>query len=213
MQIGFRIMESLTEFYISHRLAAALLLPAEEDCSSPWVTAALRPAAVLIPFLRISDEWQILFTRRTEAVADHKGQVSFPGGRADPGDLSPEFTALREAEEEIGLKPADVRVLGRLRELPTVTNYCVTPIIGVIPWPYPLHLAANEVSRVFQIPLTWLTDQTHHETRTRILPGTNTSIPVIYFQPYNGELLWGVSAQITVNLLSALGLNFTDQRI
>jgi 8-oxo-dGTP pyrophosphatase MutT (NUDIX family) len=206
-------MESLTAFDISRRLTQALLLQVEEGCSSPWVTAALKPAAVLVPLLRILDEWQILFTRRTDAVADHKGQVSFPGGRADPGDKSPEFTALREAEEEIGLKPTDVHVLGRLRELPTITNYCVTPIIGVIPWPYFLHPATIEVSRVFQIPLTWLADKANHETRTRILPGTTTPIPVIYFKPYDGELLWGVSAQITVNFLTVLGLYSINQRI
>jgi hypothetical protein len=113
---------------------------------------------------------------------------------------------LREAEEEIGLNPADVRVLGRLRELPTVTNYCVTPVVGVIPWPYPLRLEEIEVCRAFHIPLAWLADPSHHQTHSRILPGTTISIPVIYFQPYDGELLWGVSAQITVNILTALML-------
>jgi len=199
-------MLELAESEISRRLTAASLPPAEEDNSAGWMPAGARPAAVLIPFLRISDAWHILFTRRTELVADHKGQVAFPGGRADPGDPSPEFTALREANEEIGLNPGDVNVLGRLPEFPTITNYCVTPVVGVIPWPYPLRLAAIEVNRAFFIPLTWLADPGHHEIRTRTIPGTDVPIPVIYFQPYDGELLWGVSAQITVNLLFALGL-------
>ncbi len=200
------MMPVLTETEISRRLAAALALPAEEDCTAHWLTAVPRPAAVLIPFLSILDEWQLLFTRRTDRVADHKGQVAFPGGSADPDDPSAEYTALREAKEEIGLHPADVRVLGRLQELPTISNYCVTPMVGVIPWPYPLRLADVEVSRAFTIPLAWLADPSHHETRARTLPGTNTSVRVIYFQIYNGELLWGVSAQITLNLLAALGL-------
>ena len=199
-------MFDLTESEISRRLAGAPLLPVEEDFLAGWTPAAPRPAAVLIPFLRIADAWHILFTRRTEKVADHKGQVAFPGGRADPSDPSPEFTALREANEEIGVNPGEVSILGRLQELPTVSNYCITPVVGVIPWPYPLRLAAIEVTRAFYIPLTWLADPTHHEIRTRTIPGSVVSIPVIYFQPYDGELLWGVSAQITLNLLITLGL-------
>jgi 8-oxo-dGTP pyrophosphatase MutT (NUDIX family) len=199
-------MLDLTESEIARRLATAPPVQDEMNIPAPWMHASTRPAAVLIPFLRSSDAWHILFTRRTEMVADHKGQVSFPGGRADPGDPTPEFTALREAQEEIGLNPADVRLLGCLEELPTVTNYCIRPVVGAIPWPYPLHLEEIEVRRVFLIPLAWLADPSHHEVRTRLLPGTNTTIPVIYFQMYDGELLWGVSAQITLNLLAALGL-------
>jgi len=197
-------MFELTESEISRRLTAAPPLIAVEDYSAGGIPAALRPAAVLIPFLRVSHQWHILFTRRTENVADHKGQVAFPGGRVDPGDTSPEYTALREAEEEIGINPADVRILGRLPVLSTVTNYCITPVVGVIPWPYPIRLAAIEVCKTFLIPLAWLVDPTHHETRPRVLTGTAIHIPVIYFLPYDGELLWGVSAQITVNLLMAL---------
>jgi 8-oxo-dGTP pyrophosphatase MutT (NUDIX family) len=197
-------MLDLTESEISQRLTASQL-SLVEDKQTPFLPTTPRPAAVLIPFLRISGAWHILFTRRTETVADHKGQVAFPGGQADPGDASPEETALREAEEEISLKPSDVRILGRLSELPTITNYCVTPVVGVIPWPYPLRLAEVEVCRAFSIPLAWLADPAHHEIRSRIVPGSATPLPVIYFQPYDGELLWGVSAQITVNLLAALG--------
>lgn len=199
-------MFDLTESEIARRLSAPPTIIIDEGNSTGWVPAAPRPAAVLIPFLRVDNAWHILLTRRTEVVADHKGQVAFPGGRADPGDPSPDETALREAEEEIGLHPADVRILGRLPELITITNYCVTPVVGVIPWPYPLHIATIEVSRAFSIPLTWLADPTHHETRTRLIPGTAIQLPVIYFQPYDGELLWGVSAEIMVNLLVTLGL-------
>ena len=198
----------LTEAEISHRLAAALDLPVEEDCSASWLTETPRPAAVLIPFLRRESEWHLLFTRRTDRVEHHKGQVSFPGGRRDPGDPSPQFTALRESEEEIGLRTADVNILGVLPELPTVTNYCVTPVVGAIPWPYPLQLAEEEVSRVFTIPLAWLADPIHRVTRTQVFFGLthSRSLPVIYFDIYDGELLWGVSAQITLSLLKALSL-------
>ena len=123
----------LTESDISHRLATAPLILPVDDPSAVWMPASPRPAAVLIPFLQVKGQWHILFTRRTDTVADHKGQVAFPGGRADPGDLSPEFTALREAEEEIGLNPANISILGCLQELPTITNYSITPVVGVMP--------------------------------------------------------------------------------
>lgn len=165
-----------------------------------------RPAAVLIPFLKIEDRWHVLYTRRTSSLAEHSGQVAFPGGRSDLSDPSPEATALREAFEEIHLQPGDVRVLGRLSRLLTITNYCVTPIAGLMPWPYPIQLALDEVSRVFTIPLSWLADRANREIRYRELPALSKPVPVIYFKIYEEELLWGVSAQITFNLLTALGL-------
>jgi 8-oxo-dGTP pyrophosphatase MutT (NUDIX family) len=171
-----------------------------------------KPASVLIPILNASEnesspEWHLLFTKRTDLVADHKGQVSFPGGRSDPSDLTPEKTALREANEEIGLKPDQVQVIGRLEQIITITNYLVTPVIGLIPWPYAFTLEPEEVSRVFSIPLEWLAEQTNHEIRPKPnIP--DSEFPhlrnVIYFKPYHGELLWGVSAEITVRFLTKL---------
>lgn len=165
-----------------------------------------RPAAVLIPFLRKEQTWHVLFTRRTDTLPEHSGQVAFPGGRSDPDDDSPEATALREAQEEIGLDPAKVRLLGRLDQIPTITNYWVTPVVGVIPWPFRLRLALEEVSRTFTIPLGWLANPDNHEIHQRTLPAPYAPIQVIYFKQYDGELLWGVSAQITLNLLAALYL-------
>jgi len=206
-------MYDLGEVEISERLAAARPIPGVEGwAENRWETVP-RPAAVLIPFLRQptpdgqSSEWHILYTRRTDTLPEHRGQVAFPGGRSNPGDTSPEVTALREAQEEIGLQPDDVRLLGRLRELPTVvTHYCVTPVVGVIPWPYPLRLEEKEVSHTFTIPLAWLADPAHREIRSRSLPGSTELFPIVYFQIYDGELLWGVSARITLDLLEALEL-------
>jgi 8-oxo-dGTP pyrophosphatase MutT (NUDIX family) len=136
--------------------------------------------------------------------------VAFPGGRADPTDLTPESTALREAYEEIGLEPTRVRILGKMKELPTISNYCVTPVVGVIPWPFELKLEVTEVSRVFSIPLDWLMDPAHHEVRLRTVPELFSNIlkekthPVIFFERYQDELLWGVSAQITLNFIDIL---------
>lgn len=183
---------------------------------SKIVPGAPRPAAVLVPFFAYNDaekaknEWQVLFTRRTNTVADHQGQVAFPGGSADPTDISSEMTALREAQEEIGLDPAQVKILGKMHSLWTISNYMVTPVIGIIPWPFPIRLEEVEVSRVFSIPLDWLADPTHHEVRYRTIPPQYSQVlgrefhPVIYFQPYQDELLWGVSAEITLRLINIL---------
>ena len=108
-----------------------------------------KPAAVLMPLLRQDSAWHILLTRRRDDLPEHSGQVAFPGGRADEGDATPEDTALRESREEIGLQPQDVVLLGRLQNYLTITNYLVTPVVGIIPWPYPLKLEAQEVSRAF----------------------------------------------------------------
>ncbi len=169
-----------------------------------FIQEAPRPAAVLIPLLQHDNNWHILYTRRNADLPEHSGQVAFPGGRADPGDASPELTALREAWEEIGLNPADVTVLGRLNDFITVTNYLVTPIIGQIPWPYPLKLARNEVSRVFTIPLSWLAEPQNHEVRLRQLPQPYKPVSVIYFREYEGEVLWGASARFTLAFLEII---------
>lgn len=165
-----------------------------------------RPAAVLVPLLRKLQEWHVLFTRRTDTLPEHSGQVAFPGGQCDPSDQSPEDTALREAYEEIRLHPADVKILGRLNTLITITNYSVTPVVGSIPQPYDFAIAEREVSRVFTIPLAWLADPSNREIRKRILPPPLKPTPIIYFKPYEGEVLWGVSAQIVLDLLKALRL-------
>lgn len=163
-------------------------------------------AAVLVPILKQDHIWHVLYTRRTSSLPEHSGQVAFPGGRAEPDDDSPEVTALREAHEEINLSPSDVQILGRLREIRTISNYCVMPVIGRIPWPYEFKLAREEVSRVFTIPLKWLADLKNHEIKFRELPSPHSPVPVIYFNRFDGELLWGISAEITLNFLESLQL-------
>lgn len=202
----------LSEEEIRLRLQAALRMESGEEMvsESPYPSALLpgvpRPAAVLIPMLRKADGWHVLFTRRNATLAEHSGQVAFPGGRSDPEDYSPEATALREANEEIGVDPKDVHILGRLNDFLTITNYRVTPVVGVIPWPYPIRPAEIEVSRVFTIPLFWLADPANSEEKQRQLPQPYGSLSVYYFQPYDGEVLWGASARFTITLLKHLDL-------
>lgn len=196
----------ISEREITKKLAQSHKHPNEFSYPSELLTDAPRPAAVLIPFLKMGSSWHILYTRRTDSLPEHSGQVAFPGGRADPGDISAVATALRESFEEIALHPKDVKILGSLNALPTVTNYCVTPVVGKIPWPYTFKLAKEEVSKVFTIPLAWLANLNNFEIRSREVPNFLAPVRVIYFSPFEGEVLWGVSAQITLNLLKALDL-------
>jgi len=199
----------LTEEEIARRLAAAARLPKARP--DPYPKAILHgdptPAAVLIPFLQWEGEWHLLFIRRTAPPEDrHGGQVAFPGGRREPTDADATANALREAEEELGIHPQDVRILGELEPTITISNFLVTPVVGALPWPYPLRPAPSEVARVFTIPLAWLADPANHEVRQRSLPGPYPPFDVIYFRPYNGEVLWGASARIMCFLLEALEL-------
>lgn len=205
-----RLIE-LDEHEITARLAQALLSsqsgPDTEFIGLPeFLDGDPRPAAVLIPLLRQGTSWHMLLTRRNADLPEHSGQVAFPGGRADPEDRTPEETALRETQEEIGIAPQDVHILGKLPSYHTITNYMVTPIIGLIPWPYPLRPAPHEVTRVFTVPLDWLADEANHEIRFHPLPGPRNPVPVVYFSAYDGEVLWGASARFTLALLRSLRL-------
>lgn len=200
---------TLSEREITQRLAQAyeVQVAPEYPELSKLLSGPPRPAAVLVPLLKKKGNWHLLLTRRNADLPEHSGQVAFPGGRADPEDGSPEQTALREAQEEIGLNPSDVRILGRMQTFLTITNYNVTPIVGVAPWPYPFRPASEEVSRVFTIPLAWLADPLNHEIQERSLPPPYDPVPVVYFKPYDGEVLWGASARLTLNLLDILSQN------
>ena len=165
-----------------------------------------KPAAVLIPMLRQDGEWHLLFILRAQVEGDmHSAQVAFPGGRLDPGETTAQEAALREAREEIALDTGNIRLLGNLEDFITISNYQVTPVVGVIPWPIELHPDPREVQRVFTIPLSWLVDPINREQRERVAPDGQT-LKVVYFKPYDRELLWGVTARITLNFLHALQL-------
>ncbi len=162
------------------------------------------PAAVLLPLYQDDGDWNLLFTRRTDSVDVHAGQISFPGGRLEDSDDTAVAAALREAHEEVGLDPADVEMLGQLNPLLTVTQFLVTPVVGVIPWPYPLVTNPAEVARTFGVPIKWLADPNNLEVRERqpLIPGRK--IPVYYFKEIEGETIWGVTARITVDFLKIL---------
>lgn len=163
-----------------------------------------QPAAVLVPLYDEGGQWHILFTLRTETVDVHRGQVSFPGGRMETPDETPDQAALREAQEEIGIRPDDVRLLGRLDPLLTVTQFRVEPVVGTIDWPYPLVLNRQEVALAFGVPIAWLLEPDHLELREMDLPGTGRPVPVYFFKPYRDQVIWGATARITLSLLELL---------
>jgi 8-oxo-dGTP pyrophosphatase MutT (NUDIX family) len=196
---------TLTEDFISSCLHDAIQADPSSDGFSEIELSEeirLKCAAVLIPLVWYDEEWHLLFTRRTDTVESHKGQVSFPGGACDEGETTPEQTALREANEEIGLNPNDIRVLGRLSNLITITYFRVTPVIGVVKWPNVFRVGEHEVARIFTIPLLWLANPSNRWQFEML--GRARSL--IAYHPYDGELLWGATARMTVDFLTVLGL-------
>jgi 8-oxo-dGTP pyrophosphatase MutT (NUDIX family) len=167
--------------------------------------SGLRKAAVLLPLLCDGDQWHLLFIRRTELVQDHKGQVSFPGGAFEPEDADLEDTALRETWEEVGIPSQEINLLGKLPVFSSVSGFAITPVVGQIPWSYPLKLEPEEVSRAFTIPIEWLANSANWSEKpyTRL---NRRQEKVIFFNPYDGELLWGITARITLDFLKLLRL-------
>jgi 8-oxo-dGTP pyrophosphatase MutT (NUDIX family) len=163
-----------------------------------------RLAAVLVPLLKDEHSWQVMFTRRTDHLDSHQGQVSFPGGAVEEQDISPERAALRETEEEIGITADKIEILGTLDSLLTVTQFQIVPIVGVLEWPTELRINSMEVARVFSVPLQWLADKGNLEVQTRKFRPEDPPIEVYYFKPYDGEIIWGATARLTLNLLSKL---------
>lgn len=168
-------------------------------------TSGRKEAAVLIPLIRQQQQWEILFIRRSDNEHDHhSGQVAFPGGARESDDDSLVTTALRETSEEIGITDERIQVIDVLHPYLTVSNFRVTPVVGVVDWPTALTLAPREVARVFSIPLDWLRNRDNVDVRERkVEHPTERRHPVIYFKKYEGEILWGASARMTLNFIKA----------
>ncbi len=162
---------------------------------------ALVPAAVLFPILDRADGPSVLLTQRTEALKHHPGQISFPGGRVEAEDASPQATALREAWEEIGLAPERVDVLGYLPDYRTGTGYRITPVVGRIALPIELRPDPREVAEAFEVPLAFLLDPANHREYEREYMGRMRR----YFaMTYADRFIWGATAGIIVALAQVL---------
>ena len=158
-------------------------------------------AAVLVPIVAHAAGLTVVFTQRTTHLKSHSGQVSFPGGRAEPGDASAEFTALREAAEEIGLPEDRVEILARLPDYHTRTGYRVTPVVGLLTPPLELAPDPREVAEVFEVPLAFLLEPQNRQRHTREFQGQTVGY---YVFEYQGRVIWGATAGMLVNLYRML---------
>jgi 8-oxo-dGTP pyrophosphatase MutT (NUDIX family) len=188
-------------------IAASLQTPSPSSYDVPALAhMAYRDAGVLIPFVRVAQAWHLLFIRRPHYAGDmHSGQVAFAGGKRDPDDQTLIDTALREANEELGIQTQDVEVLGQLCPHFSVSQFRITPTVATLPWPYLLVPSPDEVAHSFTMPLNWLADAANHQVHYKSLASvSNEPIPVIYFEDYQGEVLWGATARMVLSLVECL---------
>ena len=173
------------------------LPPQLDELRKPEWLAALKPAAVLVPIVVREPEPMVLLTRRSELMRNHKGQIAFPGGRRDATDVSAVDNALREADEEIGLKREHVEIIGYLDDFPTGSLYRVTPVVGIIRELPELRLDAIEVAEAFEVPLSLLLDPSNYSSKTLMRDG----IELPFFEVRYGEYaIWGATAGMLRNL-------------
>jgi 8-oxo-dGTP pyrophosphatase MutT (NUDIX family) len=166
-------------------------------------SAALRPAAVLVPLIDHPEGMTVLLTQRTAHLSAHAGQIAFPGGRIEAEDENPIAAALRETEEEVGLPRERVAVIGRLDTYVTGTGFEITPIVGLIEPPYPLTIDPFEVAEAFEVPLSYVLDPRNHNRTVRESAGRTR---VFFVLPYEGRNIWGATAGMLVNLAEVLNV-------
>lgn len=162
---------------------------------------AEREAAVLVAVVAHPGRPCVLLTRRTDHLDDHAGQISFPGGRVEDTDRGAVEAALREAQEEIGLAPGQVEVLGTLSGYHTITNFRVTPVLGLVEPGYELVVDRHEVAEVFEVPLAVLRDPIRRQRLTHDAFGAEISY---WAYEYDGRLIWGATAAMLVDLCERL---------
>jgi 8-oxo-dGTP pyrophosphatase MutT (NUDIX family) len=190
---------TLDRHSLAARLRLSKSLPIEDGRLSmtPGEVAATTPAAVLVPVINRPDGLSVLLTRRTDHLNDHAGQISFPGGKVSAADNSPEDTALRETEEEIGIARTSVQLLGRLPDYFIPTGFRVTPVIGWIEPPFDLKLDPFEVAEAFEVPLAFLVDPGHRRLQSAV---RNGRLRHFYAMPYGDYNIWGATAGMLVVL-------------
>ena len=158
-------------------------------------------AAVLVPLFKKGENCYLLFTKRSDQVKYHKGEISFPGGAVDEEDLELVTTALREAHEEIGLKKSDVQIIGILDDIVTVTQFIVTPIVGLFPYPYPFKVSEIEIAELIEVPLSFLLDEECFSQEEIIRGGQRE---IVYAYQYGKHIIWGATARILKQFLDLI---------
>lgn len=157
-----------------------------------------KPAAVMILFLEVQSQPFLLFTRRTNTVEHHKGQISFPGGSMDPGDASLLETALRETTEEIGIPPKQITVLGESDDFLTNTNFLVRPVVGVLQPPFNFRINHGEVVEVLKVPLSLFLNESSFEIKKWESNGKEYDV---YFYSFGPHTIWGVTGYLINRLV------------
>ncbi len=184
--------------------------PIDGDGARPEWFGDRAPAAasVLVPLVQRPGELHVLLTRRTDHLHDHAGQISFPGGRAEPDDADAVATALREAREEVGLQPDAVEVIGCLPTYTTVTRFVVTPVVALVRPDYVLTLDSFEVAEAFEVPLPFLMNPAHHQHHEFEFGGVARHFLSMPWRPGHGDpreyFIWGATAAMLRNLYHLL---------
>ena len=158
-------------------------------------------AAVLVPLFQKDGDCHLLFTKRSEEVKYHKGEISFPGGVVDEGDSELIHTALREAREEVGLEESDVQIIGVLDDIVTITEFIVTPIVGFFPYPYPFKISEVEIAELIEVPLSFLLKGGSFSEREVFRGGQKE---VVYTYQYGKHIIWGATGRILKQFLDLI---------
>jgi 8-oxo-dGTP pyrophosphatase MutT (NUDIX family) len=195
---------SFTESDFKGKISSSNFSPIYDPFPKNTFDSPPKEASVLIPLIFENDIWKILFIKRAIIEGDHhSAQVSLPGGGKESSDKNNIETAARETEEEIGISRQNMHILGQLKPYRTISNFHVTPVVATIPWPNQLTLSSDEVDKVFSIPLNWLSSKSNYTTDVRKI-SEDYSMPVIYFNNFRNETLWGATAKFILDFLTIL---------
>lgn len=197
---GWQVAFIGTEF-VRRRLTESRAVEVTGDFDRELQDSAYKPAAVLVPVVARGMDEFLLFTRRTDHLHHHPGQISFPGGRVEAQDSTPVDTALRETEEEIGLDRRHVELLGALPDYYTGTGFRVTPVVGLVHPPFELQLDAFEVAEAFEVPLGHFLDPANHQRHSLAHEGRERHF---HAMPYKDYFIWGATAGILMSLYRLL---------
>ncbi|NVK89072.1 MAG: CoA pyrophosphatase [Gammaproteobacteria bacterium] len=179
--------------------------PPTADVANETSIEGLTPAGVLVPLIQrqVGQHYgyHLLLTRRAHHLKHHPGQISFPGGRHEEYDRDLAFTALRETYEEVGIKPSKIQILGQLPKHTTITNYLMTPFVGLVDHDYSLTLDQGEVAEAFEVPLSFIVNPANHSLQSAMFQGEKRYYYSIRYHDYN---IWGATARILVELSKCL---------
>ena len=184
------------------RTGRALLEALDEHQPLEVRAPGARPASVLMPLWEHDDLVRVVFTKRNGSLPHHAGQVSFPGGMAEADDPDPTFTALRETHEEIGVRPEQVEVVTRLDQVRTITDFLVTPFVGLVRSGAVFRPNPVEVENLVVVPLNKVLDRDQYQTTEIDWHGMTFLQPAL---KHDGEIIWGATGRMLLNLLDALG--------